>query len=113
MESLTVTMDQVAELQLLCGKVTEFQEGGKRLLLLERLVLPAGCEPREVEALLCPQERDGYQTRLFLTQPIPGKGSNWSVHRILDRSWHSWSWQGISPNQRLIQILRGHLRGLQ
>lgn len=108
----TTSQDELAELGLFCGAVTEFREGDRRYLLLERVTLPPGCSPAATEALLCPQERDGYQTRLFLTQPINGRGANWTVHRVLDRNWHTWSWQGIAANQRLAQILRGHLRGL-
>jgi hypothetical protein len=109
----TTIEDELAELGLLSGAVTEFREGEKRYLLLGRVTLPAGCGPSATEALLCPQERDGYQTRLFLAEPVSGRGANWTVHRILDRNWHTWSWQGISANQRLAQILRGHLRGLE
>ena len=114
METTTTTIDnELAELVLFCGAVTEFREGGKRYFLLERVTLPAGCSPAATTALLCPQERDGYQTRLFLAKPVSGRGANWTVHRVLDRNWHTWSWQGISANQRLAQILRGHLRGLK
>ena len=114
MATVTTTIeDELAELGLFCGKVTEQREGERRYLLLERVTLPAGCSPAAMEALLCPQERDGYMTRLFLASPITGKGTNWTVHRILDRTWHSWSWQNVSANQRLAQILLGHLRGLQ
>jgi hypothetical protein len=109
----TTIQDELAELGLFCGAVTEFQEVGRRYLLLEQLTLPAGCSPAATGALLCPQERDGYQTRLFLAHPVNGRGANWTVHRILDRNWHTWSWQGISANQRPAQILRGHLRGLE
>lgn len=114
METMTATIaDDLAELGLFCGTVTEFREGGKRYVLLERVTLPTGCSPVATEALLCPEERDGYQTRLFLAEPVNGRADNWTVHRVLDRNWHTWSWQGISANQRLAQILRGHLRGLE
>lgn len=114
MQTMTTTIEgELAELGLLCDAVTEFREGDKRYLLLKRVTLPAGCNPTATEALLCPQERDGYQTRLFLAQPVNGRGANWTVHRILDRNWHTWSWQGISANQRLAQILRGHIWGLE
>lgn len=105
--------DDLAELGLLGGTVKEFQEGDKQYFHLQLVTLPAGCTPAASEALLCPQERDGYLTRLFLAQPVANRGGNWTVHRILDRKWHTWSWQGIAANQRLAQILRGHLRGLQ
>ena len=107
------TVDDLAELGLLGGTVTEFREGDKQYFHLGLVTLPAGCDPAACEALLCPQERDGYLTRLFLAQAVTNRGGNWTVHRILDRNWHTWSWQGIAANQRLAQILRGHLRGLQ
>jgi hypothetical protein len=114
METIAAAVDrELEELELLCGTVTEFREGDMCYLLLGRVTLPAGCSPAVSEALLCPQGRDGYLSRLFLSQPVNGRGSNWTVHRILDRNWHTWSWQGIAANQRLAQILRGHLRGLE
>lgn len=109
----TMTTEDVAELTLLGGAVQEFREGDKPYFHLELVTLPPGCTPSATEALLCPQERDGYLTRLFLAQPVTNRGGNWTVHRILDRNWHTWSWQGIAANQRLAQILLGHLRGLQ
>lgn len=109
----TAIVDDLSELQLICVRVSEFQAEGRRFLLLGKLTLPPGCTPAAAEGLLCPQERDGYATRLFLSEPISGKGTNWSRHRILDREWHTWSWQGISANQRLAQILAGHLKALQ
>lgn len=84
-------------------------EAGYDFIYVPKLVLPAGCQPAEVEALLCPQMRDGYATRLFLSAPVSGRGSNWTQHRIADRTWHTWSWQNVQANQRLVQILLGHL----
>jgi hypothetical protein len=106
-------LDELVELGLMCGKVTEFQEGGRRFIHLERVTLPPGCNPSTLEGLLCPQERDGYQTRLFLSARVDGRGPNWTVHRILDREWHSWSWQGVPASQRLSQILADHVASLR
>jgi hypothetical protein len=66
-----------------------------------------------MDALLCPQPKDGYLTRLFLERPVRGKGNNWSSHRILDRTWHTWSWNHVSADQRPAQILVEHLQGLR
>jgi hypothetical protein len=104
---------EVAELEMICGTVEEFQAEGRRLLFLEKVTLPIGCSPPTLEGLLCPQERDGYATRLFLSAPVIGKGTNWTRHRILDREWHTWSWKDVRANQRLSQILGGHLQGLR
>lgn len=86
-----------------------FTEGGLDFIHIPKLKLPGGTQPSEVEALLCPQARDGYATRLFLSSPIHSRGANWSTHHILGRSWHSWSWQGVQAEQELSQILLGHL----
>lgn len=86
-----------------------FSDGGIDFIYIPKLILPRENTPSEVEALLCPQTRDGYTTRLFLSNPIIGKGANWSQHVILGRSWHACSWQNVQANQSLAQILLGHL----
>jgi hypothetical protein len=66
-----------------------------------------------VEALLCLAGRDGYPTRLFLSRQVVGKGANWSVHRILDKAWHTWSWKDVPADLRPLEILTSHLDGLR
>jgi hypothetical protein len=73
-------------------------------------------EKTAVDALLCPmQHPSGYMTRLFLESPFlgAGKSNNWTTHRILERQWHTWSWQGIQPTDAPLQILAAHLRALK
>ena len=108
-----VAADQLQELSDLCGEVRELAEGGKVYIYLPRLMLPNGCVPAEVEGLLCIQEHSGYATRLFLSQQIAGRGANWSVHRIVDRAWHTWSWNNVSAQMRPAAILAEHLRALR
>jgi hypothetical protein len=86
------------------------EEGGLTYIHLPQLTLP-GCTI--VEALLCMSARDGYPTRLLLSQKVEGKGGNWTVHSILDRPWHCWSWKDVSADQRPIEILAGHLMALR
>lgn len=88
-------------------------ESGQSYIYLPRLSLPAGCQPPQVEGLLCPHGRDGYATRLFLAQPVSGRGQNWTVHRILDRTWHTWSWNNVGAQLRPAEILAEHLRALR
>lgn len=108
----TTVIDSAAELRSVCGNVTEYTEGGRRYLHLPRVVLPGGCVPAAAEGLLCMNERDGYETRLFLSAQV-NRGQNWTVHRILERNWHTWSWKGVLANQRPSQVLAGHLGGLR
>ena len=108
-----VPAEHLQELGELCGDVRELAEGGKTYIYLPRLKLPKGCAPVEVEGLLCIQEHSGYATRLFLSQPVSGRGANWSTHRIVDRAWHTWSWGNVSAQMRLAAILAEHLRALR
>jgi hypothetical protein len=108
-----VATEHLRELGEVCGEVRELAEGGKAYIYLSRLRLPNGCVPVEVEGLLCIQEHSGYATRLFLSQPVTGRGANWSVHRIVDRTWHTWSWNNVSAQMRPAAILAEHLRALR
>ena len=108
-----IVAEQIAELTALCERAVEMIESGQNYVYLPRLTLPEGCQPSQVEALLCLHGRDGYSTRLFLSQPVPGRGQNWTVHRILDRTWHTCSWQNVSAQLRPAQILAEHLRALR
>jgi hypothetical protein len=108
-----VATEHLQELGEVCGEVRELTEGGKIFIYIARLRLPAGCVPSEVEGLLCIQEHSGYATRLFLSHPIPGRGANWSVHHIVGRAWHSWSWNNVSAQLRPAQMLAEHLRALR
>jgi hypothetical protein len=108
-----VATEHLQELSEVCGEVRELTEGGKAYIYVSRLRLPAGCVPSEVEGLLCIQEHSGYATRLFLSHPVAGRGANWSVHHILGRVWHSWSWNNVSAQMRPAAILAEHLRALR
>lgn len=108
-----VATEHLQELSGLCGEVRELSEGGKVYIYLPRLILPKGCVPHEVEGLLCIQEHSGYATRLFLSRAVAGRGANWSMHRIVDRNWHTWSWNNVSAQLRPAAILAEHLRALR
>ena len=102
--------DELEELKRICSGAKEMPEGGITFILLPNLTISG---QGEVDGLLCPQARDGYPTRLFLSRQIPGKGNNWTPHRILDRSWTSWSWTGVGAELRLAEILANHLGALR
>jgi hypothetical protein len=106
--------DQIEELQALYGAVGVAEEGGKAYVHLNRLPLPPGCEPREVEALLCPSGRDGYPSRLLFAVRVQSATSrNWNFEgRILERNWHSFSWSVPGENHRLAPLVQAHLLAL-
>lgn len=104
--------DHLAELKALCREAAVMPEGGYAYVHLPILKIPHNNTIIVREALLCPQARDGYATRLFLSEPVPGKGNNWSTHVILDRTWHTWSWKDVQPD-RLTVVLAQHLVALR
>jgi hypothetical protein len=91
-------------------------EGGIDFVYLPSLTIQTNKGQRTVDALLCPTAHPtGYMTRLFLSEACVGCGqsNNWSVLRILERDWHTWSWQGVPASLMPAQILAAHLRALQ
>lgn len=104
--------DELAELRVIYPEASEMTEAGVSYHFLPKLNVPG---VGELDGLLRAQQAsgDGYTTRLFLSKPVPGKGQNWTEQRILDRTWHTWSLNNVSPNDRLAQVLANHLRALR
>ncbi len=109
---MTISGEDIEELRLICSGAAPMPEGGHTYVYLPRLKLGQGDSILIREGLLCLQARDGYATRLFLSEPVPGKGKNWTVHRILDKTWHTWSWKDVPPG-RPAQVLAQHLAALR
>ncbi len=110
--------EEIEELNALCeGGATAMTEGPITYFLVPQLAIESENGVVRTDVLLCPvtHPSGGYPTRLFLAEKIdrPPKTQNWQVHQILARNWHTWSWQGISPDLRLAQILAGHLEALR
>lgn len=105
--------ESFAELTKICEGAKEMAEGEYTFVYLPGLKIRTGEHVVSQDALLCLQSRDGYPTRLFLSQQIQGRGNNWTTHRIVDRTWYSWSWNYVSSDLRPAQILAEHLRALR
>lgn len=106
-----IPQDQVEELLAVFPNAQQAVEGGVTYFLLPKFPMPLCCAPKQVDALLCPVLRDGYQSRLFLSEMINGSPSrNWTITgnvRILDRNWYAISWQ-TRAGLRLAQMVRAH-----
>ncbi|NJA08331.1 hypothetical protein HC024_21765 [Methylococcaceae bacterium WWC4] len=103
-------------LRKVCDGAKVMPESGIDYIFLPELEVITTQTSRKIDALLCPaQHPSGYMTRLFLAEPFPGSGqsNNWTQHRILERNWHSWSWQNVPATQSPAQILAAHLRALR
>jgi hypothetical protein len=105
----------IEELRAVSPAAQQAAEGGIDFVLLPELKLPDGCAPPQADALLCLGPRDGYDNRLFFSQPITSRTArNWNGQnvRILERNWFAYSWRapaGLRP----IETLIAHLQALR
>jgi hypothetical protein len=111
--------DQVEELKLIASSLAVCEEGGVSFILIPKSKLPNGCAPSEMDLLLCPSPRDGYNSRLFFAERVqppakPGREAlNWNGSiRIAERNWQAFSWR-TPEGLRLAQMLSIHLKALQ
>jgi hypothetical protein len=106
--------EEIIELKTIIPSVSYANEGGYDYLLLEQLTLPDGCQPAVLDVLLCPNQRDGYQSRLFFASQVTGGPTrNWNGNiRALGRNWHAISW-ATSPGLKLVEMLAVHLKALR
>jgi hypothetical protein len=104
--------DELQELTALFPGVQRAEEAGTTFFLIPRLVVPTGAGPSmTADALLCPTDRDGYPSRLYLSKAIVGgRGSNLNANnvRILERNWFALSWR-VRTGLRLAQMIAAHL----
>ena len=110
--------DEIEELKSCFAGLSTASEGGTAFILIPEMSLPAGCEPKVVDALLCPAPRDGYTSRLFVSAKIThqGKGQNWNPAPgvvILGRQWWAVSWKAQDSNKRLSAMLASHLEAFR
>lgn len=109
--------DQIDELKGMYSGLGSIAEAGVQYILIPNLMLPKGCSPERVDALLCPTNRgDGYASRLFFAQRVAGpKVLNWNANgvRIGDRNWHAFSYRIGASAKRLAQMISSHLTALQ
>lgn len=103
----------VTSLSAACADADVHDEAGVTYYFLSQLKVRVGDELHVMDALLCTTTHSGYTTRLFLERPISGRGSNWTVHQILGRPWHTWSWQGVPADLTPVQILLAHMDALR
>ena len=113
---MTYPEDELAELKQLCPGASRCIDGGTTYFLLPGLQLPDGCAPGVTDALLCPTDRDGYNSRLFFDRVVSSRQAlNWNLQnaRIADRNWNAYSWKLNRTGLRLAQMVGEHLRALR
>src|SRR4051794_27215329 len=99
---MTLPQDQLDELRKFYPAAASAKEAGITYVLLPSATLPSGCNPANIDLLLCPAPRDGYPSRLYFGAQISSpKPLNWNGStRVLERNWFAYSWK-IDPGIRL------------
>jgi hypothetical protein len=84
----------------------EYEEGYEYISIPELKL----SETINVSALLCPQPREGYNSRLFFSKKFPlTEEKPWTEFYINDKLWYAYSWKtptGLS----LIQMIGNHIK---
>lgn len=106
--------DQIDELKRLFPDINYAAEGGYDYFLIRNVTLSRPCTPEVTDVLLCPNEREGYNSRLYFPMQVQcSKPLNWNGSTfIFDRQWHAFSWKLQPTERRLAQMIASHLRGL-
>lgn len=109
-----VTDKMLSEVKKLFSKeAAVMEEVNCTFIHIPSLTIPPGNTPAAMEALVCLSPRDGYPTRLFLSEPVAGKGQNWSVHNILGKAWHTCSWNNVVFTDTPTNVIAQHLRAFK
>lgn len=105
--------NEIGTLTSMCPEAAVMTDAGIDYVYLPKLKVKSANTFHTIDALLCPAKHGGYMTRLFLSEKISGRGNNWSVHSILGRTWHTWSWNNVPDTLSPAQILSAHMRALR
>lgn len=105
--------EQLAPLRSIYPEARALYEGSQPYVFIPQLAVSVGDCTRHMDGLLCPGQHGGYSSRLFLAESVIERGANWTHHNILGRLWHTWSWNGVSADLPLVQMLLAHLGALR
>ncbi|MGG1555642.1 hypothetical protein [Paenibacillus ferrarius] len=111
---MTISAEQVEELKAAFGpKVLVQSEASTEFVHIPGLKMPQGCMPVRTDALLCPSQYCGYESRLFLKDRVQSPGTpNWQASCfLLGTEWQVYSYQGVRHSS-LCEMVLMHLRGL-
>ena len=107
---------EIRALKRICERAEEGSEGGVRVAVLPDLAIAVAGAKKPVirDAVLWPEARDGYPSRLFLSEQIERPGLNWNkTFNMLGRAWQSWSWKDVPNDAPLTEMLTNHLRAFR
>ncbi len=102
----------LAGMDSISAGVSTFADSGLRYVLVPALQIPSACNRTVVAALICMDTRDGYPTRLFLSEQVSttARSLNWNTTTaIAGQTWHAFSWNYVQSSPRPVEVLIGHL----
>ena len=100
----------LVSLRSLCPQAELMTEGGQTVVYLPGVQFQAGAARVTRNLLLWPGPRDGYLTRLFLSQQVTGSVDRaWTSYNLCGGTRWAVSWQGVPADLPWIEILGGHL----
>lgn len=105
--------EEWSEIKLLCSDAKGLEEGNLQYIFLPSLKLPVRQNSVVRDALLCLGAREGYTTRLFLSERVDAPVNWQGPISVFGRAWHTWSWNNVPSTLRPAEILVGHLRALR
>jgi hypothetical protein len=101
--------EQLALLQSCYPEATGIPSGNLVFVHIPKLGVSTANGLVERVGLLCPHAYDGYTTRLFFNEQVPGPVNNWTNHSLFTKSWWTWSWNNVVAEQPWLAILANHL----
>ena len=107
--------EEITQLKNITPNLCIAEEGGYTYIFIEGLKLPDNCQPKIVDALLCPTPICVYKSRLYFSQKIEGcpPSRNWNGNlRAIDRNWFAISWQS-NDGLKLHEMLSIHINALR
>lgn len=105
---------EIARLRHVYPEVEEWVEGGQVMAYLPRVTVRRGGSPITIAALLCPHERGGYSSRLYVDRTLDGPNArNWTSCTVCGASWWACSWNGVPSTLPWLEMLSNHLRAFQ
>jgi hypothetical protein len=107
-------IEQLLPLQELCqGEVRYERDAWRKFAIMNSLSISTPVGVEIVDAMVClNHDNQSYPTKLYLSRNL-GAGLNWNECPVFfGKTWHTYSWAGISPQQTVIEILAGHLSPL-
>ena len=88
-----------------------WHEGQQPIVYVPKLPIRARGRMLSRDVLLWPAGREGYATRLFVSEPIEAPNAkNWNVFSIAGGKWHACSWNEVNADLPWLEMILAHLR---